>query len=204
MHTNRGDSASMTFDLRAPMWGIHHALAWVPRRPAGSQEERLRRVEEELAVMDVLARYTYFYDGGDVDGVLSVFHDDCVLINPRGTYVGKEAIRRNYTFLMSLSKVVLHFATNVAVRVADDATQAWMTAYYYSMAATPAGRLVATGGTYADRLVKVGADWKIIERRITYNVRHTAVPEPPGATPVPPAPTRPESSRDIVGPAAEM
>ena len=198
------DNTLPQFDMRGSMWSVHHALARLARGRRASLEQRLRLVEEELAAMDLLACYTYFYDGGDLDGVMSVFHDDCVLINPRGTYVGKDAIRRNYAFLISLSKIVLHFAPNVAVRIAEDASEAWMTSYYYAVAATKDGKLVATGGTYADRLVKVGGDWKIIERRITYNFRHTAIAEAPGSTPAPPKPTKNESSRDIIGPGAEM
>jgi len=174
------------------------------QRPIGSTiEDRLRLIEEERAVQDVLTRYTHFYDGGDVDGVMSVFHPECTLINPRGTYVGADAIRRNYTFLISLSKIVLHLAPNVIVRVSEGAEHAWMTAYYYSIAADKEGMLIGTGGTYADELVKVDGSWRIIRRRITYNFRHTLVRAPAGEA-LPPPPTSKESSRDIVGPDWEM
>ncbi len=191
-------------DLHGSMWSIHHALATTPRPRAASVAARLRLVEEELAVRDVLARYTYFYDGADLDGVMSVFHERCVLINPRGTYVGAEAIRRNYAFLISLSKIVLHLAPNVMVRITKGLREAWMTAYYYGVAATPTGTLYATGGTYADRLVKEKGDWKIIARRISYNLRNTLSPEPPTNMPPAPQPTRAQTSRDIIGPATEM
>ena len=197
-------SAISQLDLLGSMWSIHHALA--RRRPErrSSLLERLRSIEEEAAVRDVLTRYTYFYDGADLDGVMSVFHDDCVLINPRGTYVGKNAIRRNYAFLISLSKIVLHFATNVMVRFSKDGKDAWMTAYYYGVAATPDRKLIATAGTYADHLVKVKDDWRILERRITYNMRHRLPPAPPGRMAGAPTPTRKQSSRDIVGSDSEM
>jgi ketosteroid isomerase-like protein len=192
------------FNMRGPMWAMHGALARLPRaRPQGS-EDRLRLLEEELAVKDLLVRYTYFYDAGDLDGVMTVFHDDCVLINPRGTYEGKNAIRHNYEYLISLSKIVFHLAPNVMVRVAEDFSQAWMTAYYYGIAVTPDGRLIATAGTYADRLVKTDEGWKIIERRITYNFRNSLSALPPTDMPAAPPPSRIESSRDLVGPGAEM
>jgi ketosteroid isomerase-like protein len=190
------------FELAGPMWAMHHAVARFPRSSKSSQGSK--RLDEELAVRDVLTRYTYFYDGADVEGLLSVFHPDCTLINPRGTYVGHEAIRRNYAFLMSLSKFVLHFATNVIVRLSKDCSQAWMTAYYYSIAATHDGQLIGTGGTYADRLLKLRDGWKIIERRITYNFRNTLSPAPPVDQPTPPAPTKAQSSRDVLGPNVEM
>jgi hypothetical protein len=183
------------------MWSVHHALATMPRLRGNTPEERLRLLEEEAAVKDVLARYTYFYDAADLDGVMGVFHDDCVLINPRGTYVGREAIRRNYGYLMSLSRIVLHFAPNAIVRLLSE-TEAWMTAYYYGVAVTPERTLNGTGGTYIDHLVKHDGDWKIVERRISYNFRHALEPQPPSGRP--PEATRNESSRDIIGPASEM
>jgi hypothetical protein len=164
-----------------------------------SLAERLQLLEDEAAVQDVLARYTYFYDAKDVGGLLSVFHEECELINPRGTYIGHEAIRRNYVYLMEQSKVCLHLAPNVAA----DRSAAWMTAYYYDISATHDGRLIGTGGTYADNLVPSGDAWKIAARRITYNFRHLLVPEAPGRG-TPPTPSKEESSRDIVGPEAEM
>lgn len=191
-------------DTHGAMWSVHHALAREPRARGKTTAERIRLLEEERAVKDLLVRYTYFYDGADLDGVMSVFHDDCVLINPRGTYAGKDAIRRNYAFLISLSRVVLHFAPNVLVRFTKSGKEAWMTAYYYGIAATPEHKLLATGGTYADHLVKVKGDWKIDHRRITYNLRNTLDPDPPGAFPGAPAPTRKQSSRDIVGSDFEM
>jgi ketosteroid isomerase-like protein len=193
-----------SFDMRGPMWGMHEAVANLPRSRPASLEDRVRLLEEEQAARDLLVRYTYFYDAGNLDGVMSVFHDDGVLINPRGTYAGKDAIRRNYGFLISLSKIVFHFAPNVLVRVADDWQQAWMTAYYYGTAVTPDGKLIATAGTYADRLTKTGADWQIIARRITYNFRNFLTPAPPTDIPSAPAPSRAESSRDLLGPGAEM
>src|SRR5215813_5459136 len=94
-------------DLRGGMWAAHLPVARMPRPVGTTVESRLRLLEDERAVHDVLTRYTHFYDAGDIDGVMSVFHPDCTLVNPRGTYVGREAIRRNYAFLISLSKVVL-------------------------------------------------------------------------------------------------
>jgi hypothetical protein len=79
-----------------------------------------------------------------------------------------------------------------------------MTAYYYSIAVTDEGQLIGTGGTYADRLVKLKGDWKIVERRITYNFRNTLSPAPPTSHRSPPAPTKSQSSRDILGSAVEM
>lgn len=200
---DRSRDAAPRLDLRGSMWHVHLGVARQPRARLQSAEDRLQLLEDEAAVRDLLAQYTYFYDAKDIDGLLTVFHDECVLINPRGTYVGHEAIRRNYLYLMEQSKVCLHFASNVMARIAEDRSEAWMTAYYYDISATRNGRLVGTGGTYADSVVPSGAAWKILARRITYNFRHVLAPEAPGGG-APPEPSRKETSRDIVGPDAEM
>jgi ketosteroid isomerase-like protein len=203
-HSDNRRGTTLDFNMRGSMWAMHEAVARLPRSQPATVEARLRLIEEEQAARDLLVRYTYFYDAGDLEGVMSVFHDDGVLINPRGTYAGKDAIRRNYAFLISLSKIVFHLAPNVLVRVADDYEQAWMTAYYYGIAVAPDGKLIATAGTYADRLAKTGSGWQIIARRITYNFRNSLTPQPPTDMPAAPTPSRAESSRDLVGPGVEM
>ena len=201
--TNRQQFPS--FPLEKSMWSIHHGLVRMPLSKGQTLEERIRLLEEDLAVRDLLARYTYCYDGDDVDGLMTVFHDDCVLVNPRGTYIGKEAIRRNYEYLISRRKFVFHYAPNVAVRLFDDCQQAWMTAYLYAIGVSHGGQLYGTGGTYADHLVKVDGEWKTTERRITSNFRHVLSPEPPGSdAPPPPLPSRPETAGDFIGPGAMM
>src|SRR5688572_12019878 len=60
------------FNMRGPMWAMHGALARLPRALPQGSEDRLRLLEEELAVKDLLVRYTYFYDAGDLDGVMAV------------------------------------------------------------------------------------------------------------------------------------
>lgn len=39
---------------------------------------------------------TYYYDAAEIENIRTVFADDCVVVNPRGTYIGKEQIRQNY------------------------------------------------------------------------------------------------------------
>lgn len=69
--------------LRRSMWAPLCELTATAAKQEGSIEQRLGRLENELAVRDVLNKYTYCYDSSDLDGVMSVFHDDCTLVNPR-------------------------------------------------------------------------------------------------------------------------
>ena len=190
--------------LQKSMWGLLQGLVRRPVSRARDTEARLQRLEDDLAVRDLLVRYTYFYDGNDLDGTMSVFDDDCKLVNPRGSYFGKEAIRANYAHLISTRKFSFHAATNVAVRFLDNGDAA-MTCFYNSIGAYPSGSLAMVGGTYADLLSKKTGEWKIIERRITYNYRSRLAAENPfDAAKPPPIPTHPETSRDWIGRAEQM
>jgi hypothetical protein len=181
------------------MWGVHHALARAPRPRPESIEERLELIEGELAARDVLCRYAYFYDGKDLDRLMSVFHPEAKLVNPRGTYVGADAIRANYEFLMGLFRMVFHYAPNVMVRLLADGS-AWVTSYLFSVGVVGEEGFNANCSSYVARLVHQG-DWLIKEMRITSNVpidlqrRH----DPMRGFGEPPEPTEETSSRDWIG-----
>ena len=197
--------ADSTFTiLQKSMWGLLQGLVRLPVTRAKDAEARLQRLEDELAVRDLLVRYTYFYDGKDLDGTMSVFDDECKLVNPRGSYFGKDAIRANYKHLISTRKFSFHAASNVAVRFLDNG-DAVMTAFYNSIGIYPSGSIAMVGGTYADKLSKKSGEWKIIERRITYNYRSRLAAENPfdAAKPAP-TPTHPETSRDWIGREEQM
>ena len=61
--------------LQKSMWGLLHAIAHLPVKKPNDLEARLQRLEDELALHDLLSKYTYFYDGNDLEGVMSVFDD---------------------------------------------------------------------------------------------------------------------------------
>lgn len=185
--------------LRREMWQplVDNAREAVPA-PAGV-EARLARIEQESAIRDLLHRYAYCYDGNDVEGAISVFHADCVLINPRGSYVGLEAIRRNYQYLATVQRFSFHHLSNIVIRLSPDGRQALSTAYFHVVQVGNSGAADAGDGSYVDRLV-FEDDWKIAERRITFNLTY-ALSVLPDAWPARPEPSRPEGSREWIGPA---
>src|ERR1700757_2323380 len=78
------------------MWGPFVRQAKRPRTFKGTVEERLQRLEDEAAIMATFRHYHYFYDAGDVDGVLSCFTTDGVQVNSRGTFVCADQLRSSY------------------------------------------------------------------------------------------------------------
>lgn len=176
------------------MWGIQHMLAADPARSTESIEAFL----EAQRVQAVLIKYTYFYDGGDLDNLMTVFHPDCRLVNPRGTYVGAAAIRDNYEYLMTQPFVRFHYVTNVLAQVDEDGVGAWLTAFLYCISG---GNASWTGfsGTYTARLIKNDGEWQYQHLRISGNVQ-TENGELNSAMPKPPVPTLPTTSADWLGP----
>ena len=197
--------------LQRPMWSPLKEL--VTRVNAGddSLETRLRRLEDDIAIRNVLNRYTYCYDASDLDGVMDAFHQDCVLVNPRGTYGGADLVRRNYRHLISTRKFSFHHISNDVVSVSDDGIEAGFSSYFNCVIAFRSGALAGSSGTYVCRLLQDAGLWKIREMRITLNTRQSLTPGPsaviapsdsPDAPPAPPAPTIAEGSRDWIGPDA--
>ena len=174
-------------------------------RPAGNGDlaARLRRLEDELAVRDAFTRYHYFYDMGDTDAIAALFAQDAILVNPRGTYIGRDQVRANYQFLVDRPGPVFHYATNVLVRVSDDGGEAWLTAFLWLVYTIKTAEAVADprepsagGGSYAIRWRKVDGAWLISESRLTLNYRVGFAPAAVGLRQAAPEPDLQESSRD--------
>jgi ketosteroid isomerase-like protein len=138
-------------------------------------DDDVQKLREELRLRELLTDYVWGLDRRDVDAVMSYFHDDCVVVNPRGSYAGREAIRANYEHLMARGELLFHLTGNVAVRLVD-ATEATMRAYYVSMLRSADGDQ-AVSGTYDDRLVKADGRWQIVERRIEVVFSHALTPQ---------------------------
>ncbi|AKS32115.1 nuclear transport factor 2 family protein [Mycolicibacterium goodii] len=170
---------------------------------AATLEASLGRLEDELAIRDAFGRYHYFYDCGDADSVANLFTEDAVLVNPRGTYIGRAAVKRNYEFLMSRSGPVFHYATNVTVRVSEsDPDQAHSTAFLWCVHSTGeddrgrATTIGGAGGTYAIEWRRHDGEWLMAASRLTLNYR-VGFTSPAGSTSaLPPAPDLAESSTD--------
>ncbi len=180
------------------MWDQFVRLAAEPRGAGVPPERRLALLDAEADVIDLFRRYHSFYESNEIERVLDLFSDDCVVINPRGTYAGKDAIRANYAYLIARRRFVIHYGTNPMVRFEnDDFTQGWLTAYYFSVSLSTAGAMWSVGGTYIDHMRKTNGKWEIFEQRITGNfqIQIGDVAPPP---PSPPDGTHPGSSRDII------
>jgi ketosteroid isomerase-like protein len=195
-------SASFTA-LQRQMWAPLHDLARLPAIGALDHTALVDYIRNDLEVRDALHRYTYFLDGGDLDAVMGLFADNCTLVNPRGTYIGTQAIRENYAFLIKGRKFVFHNVTNIVARVLEVDREAALAAFYNAVIAFPSGELATFAGTYADKMTKQDGVWKVVQRRITCNhqtrLKAESIFDPSASIP---RPTFPETSSDWIGPSA--
>ena len=103
--------------LSHEMWKPLIETANFPRTPSASIEQRLQRLEDEHAIRDLLVKYCYAYDSGNLDEVMTTFADDCTLVNPRATFIGTAAIRINYAHLISTRRYSFHHVSNATIRL---------------------------------------------------------------------------------------
>ena len=191
--------------LQKTMWGPFLELIR-PRERLNDLAKQVARLEDEAAVAEALNRYTYAYDASDLETLGNVFHPDCVVVNPRGTYRGRDLIKRNYEYLISSRRFSFHFAMNVTVRIDPSGDSAGMSAYFQDVSFLPSGGIKASGGTYVFRLAKTDGVWQFTEMRITNNYQHRMAADSAsdtGASLAPtdkaPKPSGPDNTREWIG-----
>jgi len=184
--------------LSHEMWKPLIETANFPRAPSASIEQRLQRLEDEHAIRDLLVKYCYAYDSGNLDEVMTTFADDCTLVNPRATFIGAAAIRINYAHLISTRRYSFHHVSNATIRLNEQSDEAAVTSYWSDKHVGKSGSIDGSDGTYIDRVKKIKGQWQISERRITANIFYVMTPYPDPWPPLP-TPTRQEGTRDWFG-----
>jgi uncharacterized protein (TIGR02246 family) len=158
------------------LWDVSRAFWSLPEATASTVEGRIAALETDRELRDVLARYIDALDSGDLDAIMRFIHDDCVIVGPRGTLVGRDEIRRDYAFVLENSTARVHRATNVVVRVvADD--EAWIASRNTAVLRRRDDTLIAVVAMVIDRLLKEG-EWRMRQRRVAPIVSYAPDQEP--------------------------
>jgi uncharacterized protein (TIGR02246 family) len=124
-------------------------------------EPSLDQVRAELAIRDLIARYAYSWDQGDLDAVMAFFTEDCVITNPSGEVSGSAAIRANYQQKLRDVPRRRHLVGNVVVRLSEDLREGWLTAAYSAVLEPRDSSPRTISGLIADTVVKPAGEWKI-------------------------------------------
>ena len=128
-------------------------------------------MSDESAVRNVVARLAMLADEGDLEEYVDLFTDDARWDMPGSAIQGREnllagAIERRASGNVGPGSNTRHVITTQAVAV--DGDEAFSDAYWQFWVNTATAPSIALFGTYRDRLVRTGVDWKLAQRTISY------------------------------------
>ena len=143
-----------------------------------SQSKVLQDLIDREEIRQLFYRYAFGCDNSDADAILSVFDDPCtvVLYSRDGgapeTLAGRRAVDRFFRVDLvpfNSTRIVRHRITNQLVDI--DGNHARARVYWDEVREVkePRSHLILGGGTYVDKLRRVGAEWKISERGVYSN-----------------------------------
>jgi uncharacterized protein (TIGR02246 family) len=128
-------------------------------------EARLRRVEDELEIAQLRARYCHLLDDRRWEEFVDLF-------TPDGEFVGLDRAQGRAGLLHFFSQVVptlaeefWHFCTNGTVEVQGDTATGRISLEYLSVVK---GVSHVSAGHYDDVLRRVDGRWRFASRRITF------------------------------------
>lgn len=155
------------------------ALAAVAQQGNGlTVEQRLQRVEDELAIRRLLVDYSATQDARDYAGYAALFAKDGEWVNGRTVHKGREAIHRMLVNLYGtpppgyVNNESYHISSNPQIEVQGDRATAH--SRHLLVMRGPEGQPVpALAGRYEDELIREDGNWKIL-RRVDYPVMPTA------------------------------
>jgi uncharacterized protein (TIGR02246 family) len=141
-------------------------------------EQRLRLVEDELAIRKVITAYSNTQDAHDYDGYVALFAKDGEWVSGRNVFKGHEAIKSMLVDLYGapppgyVNGESFHISFNADVSVGSN--QATAVSRHVLFMRGPSGEPVPMlSGRYDDELVREDGKWKIL-RRVDTPVMPTA------------------------------
>jgi 3-phenylpropionate/cinnamic acid dioxygenase small subunit len=165
-------------------------------RPPKTAEERITRLADKEAILDILMRYSHYCDTAQWDSVLDLYTDDVerVLTGTLEERVrGKEVLRKLYLQPVLPRKAdgkpsgqtsglkIRHFIGTPIVRLSEDGREAFLTSYFTLFASkeTPEAFLRSGHeGTYIFSFVKQGEAWKIRKMVVETEIAHDPLFKP--------------------------
>ena len=157
--------------------GMLPALA-LAQTGAPTVEQRLRRVEDELAIQRILVDYAARQDARDYAGYAALFAKNGEWVNGKNSYKGREAILKMLTGLYGtpppgyVNNESYHISTNFQIDVNGDHATA-RSRHLLIMRGPKGEPTPSLGGRYEDELIREDGQWKIL-RRVDTPVMPTA------------------------------
>jgi 3-phenylpropionate/cinnamic acid dioxygenase small subunit len=143
----------------------------IPRGAASQGEKTLSAMEiaDRLEIHELMARYSFGINFGDIEGWVACFTEDAVFETPLGTHRGSDALRKYVSSRGEerRERPVRHFVTNVIVTELQG-DQASAKSYFLMTRVLRDSDTIQflTTGIYTDKLRKTGGKWRISHRKI--------------------------------------
>lgn len=128
-------------------------------------EARIVRMEDELAIGQLRARYCHLLDDMDWPAFIALFTPDGEF-EGLSKVKGQEALMRFFSQdVPKIAERFWHFCTNGTVEIDGSRATGRISMEYIS---TTQGRSYVSAGHYDDVMVKVDGAWKFASRKITF------------------------------------
>jgi uncharacterized protein (TIGR02246 family) len=141
-------------------------------------EQRLQRVEDELAIQRIMVDYAATQDARDYAGYAALFAKNGEWVNGKTVHKGREAIIKMLTGLYGppppgyVNNESYHLTSNPQIEVNGD--RATARSRHLLVLRGPKGEPTpALAGRYEDELIREDGKWKIL-RRVDYPVMPTS------------------------------
>ena len=118
--------------------------------------------EDQLAIMDLSARYCHATDSHNAEAWADTFTADGAIEAPQGTSQGREALIQFSQGVNTGMPTVRHYVTNLVICCEGDS--ATMSSYL-NLINTDGNATVFTA-IYEDEIVRVDGEWKFARRKI--------------------------------------
>jgi uncharacterized protein (TIGR02246 family) len=141
-------------------------------------EQRLQRVEDELAIQRVLVEYAARQDARDYAGYAALFAKNGEWVNGKNAYKGRDAILKMLNDLYGppppgfVNNDSYHISTNFQIDVNGDRATA-RSRHLLVMRGPKGEPTPSLAGRYEDELIREDGQWKIL-RRVDTPVMPTA------------------------------
>ncbi|MCW2367680.1 uncharacterized protein (TIGR02246 family) [Sphingobium sp. B7D2B] len=153
------------------------SLAETPKAPL-TVEQRLQRVEDELAIRRIIVDYAATQDARDYAAYANLFATDGEWANGKAVHKGRAAIRQLLINLYGtppagfVNNENYHLTSNIQIDI--DGDRATAHSRHLLIWRGPNGEPVpALAGRYEDEFIRENGEWKI-RRRVDYPVMPTA------------------------------
>ena len=130
-------------------------------------EQYVLDLRDKQAITELLFAYCAYLDRMDLDALASLFTDDCHVDYGPEEHMrssGSQQLRRDLTRMWRWKRTS-HHLSNVMISLDGDNRHADAPSYVIAWHERPDGSTATMLGRYQDRVVRVGEQWRIAQRR---------------------------------------